>query len=216
MKSNSQASQDRFILYILKNKTNGFFVEIGSNDPVNINNTYLLEQEFGWHGIMIEMDSKFLTSYREKRQNNIYIIQDATTIDYKALFNQYNVSENIDYLQIDLDVDGDNATLKTLQLFDKEILSSYKFAVITFEHDIYHSFDAVPTTRDISRQIFEKHGYYAVFTDVAIDGAPFEDWYVHPDLVDMEHVRELQYRNADKHTSHVTTGTKINHEDIEF
>ena len=36
----SQACQDKFILNVLKEKKNGFFLEIGSNHPININNTY--------------------------------------------------------------------------------------------------------------------------------------------------------------------------------
>lgn len=216
MNFNGQASQDKYILYVLKNKTNGFFIEIGSNDPVAINNTYILEKEFGWRGMMIEIDSKFLASYQEKRPNSIHVMQDATTIDYSALFEQHNVCQNIDYLQIDLDVQGEKSTLKTLQLLDRDILDKHKFAVVTFEHDIYYAFNTKPTTRDISRQIFKKHGYYPVFKDVAVASSPFEDWYVHPDLVDMTYIQEFQKRNADKYTSHNITGTKINHEDIEF
>ena len=38
----SQAQQDVFILNILKGKQNGSFIELGSNDPIVINNTFLL------------------------------------------------------------------------------------------------------------------------------------------------------------------------------
>ena len=54
----SQAQQDVFILNILKGKQNGYFVELGSNDPIVINNTFLLETHFNWKGIMIEYDDK--------------------------------------------------------------------------------------------------------------------------------------------------------------
>jgi len=46
MNSNSQAAQDIFVLKCLKNKTEGTFVEIGSHDPILINNTYLLEKTY--------------------------------------------------------------------------------------------------------------------------------------------------------------------------
>ena len=61
---NSQAEQDKFILSILKQKMNGFFVEIGSNDPKKCNNTYILEKNYNWKGIMIERDSNYLYSYK--------------------------------------------------------------------------------------------------------------------------------------------------------
>jgi hypothetical protein len=34
-----QAQQDRFVTTIMKQKQNGFFVEIGSNHPIDINNS---------------------------------------------------------------------------------------------------------------------------------------------------------------------------------
>jgi hypothetical protein len=51
-------------------------------------------------------------------------------------------------------------------------------------------------TREISREIFKKRGYELVFPDVAVfyEGGycPFEDWYVHPDLVDMNYVNKIR------------------------
>ena len=41
--SYSQAAQDLFVLKVLNYRSNGIFLEIGSNDPIRINNTYLLE-----------------------------------------------------------------------------------------------------------------------------------------------------------------------------
>jgi hypothetical protein len=66
----------------LKEKQNGTFVEIGSCDPIIINNTYLLENEYKWRGIMIEYDDKYLSSYKEHRPNSYHVIKDATTINY--------------------------------------------------------------------------------------------------------------------------------------
>ena len=103
---NSQASQDKFILEILKNKKNGFFLEIGSHDPIYINNTYILETKYNWKGIMIEYDNKWLKSYITERPNSYYIINDATKINYIDELEKYNAPENIDYLQIDLEVNN--------------------------------------------------------------------------------------------------------------
>jgi len=43
---NGQAEQDKFILNVLKEKKDGFFLEIGSNHPININNTFVLETKY--------------------------------------------------------------------------------------------------------------------------------------------------------------------------
>ena len=78
-----QANQDKFVLNILKEKKNGYFLEIGSNHPININNTYLLETKYDWKGIMVEYQSEYLPMYKEHRPNSIHIINDARTVDYK-------------------------------------------------------------------------------------------------------------------------------------
>lgn len=52
--SKSQLRQDLFVLAQLNFKTNGFFVEFGTTNGVDSSNTYLLEKEFGWRGILAE------------------------------------------------------------------------------------------------------------------------------------------------------------------
>ena len=157
---NGQVLQDKFVLNVHKFKKNGYFLEIGGNDPININNSYLLEKHYNWKGIIIEYESKFLELYIKHRQNSIHVINDATNIDYYTLFAQNNVPLNIDYLQIDLEVNN-GSTIETLKKLDNEVFDYYKFAVITFEHDIYHT--NYDNTRNKSREIFKKRGVYSCF-----------------------------------------------------
>lgn len=142
---------------------------------------------------MIEYDNKYLNLYKKYRENSIHIINDATKIDYKLLFDNYNVPFNIDYLQIDLDVNN-GSTLQTLEKLNNEIMDNYKFATIIFEHDIYHS--NYNDTRNKSRDIFKQRGYIPVFLDINNKGEfPYEDWYVHPDLVDMNIIDNIINKN---------------------
>jgi hypothetical protein len=191
IKSNSESYQDFFVAIANRIKKNGFFIEIGSAWPNHINNTYLLEKEFNWKGIMIEYDKRYLDSYKEIRPNSIHVIQDATKIDYVKLFDDNNVPLNIDYLQIDLNVE-DESTLNTLKLFDKYIFDKYKFATITIEHDFYRG--DYFNTRYISRQILHKRGYILLFPDISIGIGnvykPYEDWWVHPDLADPDFIKK--------------------------
>jgi hypothetical protein len=189
----SQALQDLFVISILKNKKNGYFLEIGANHPITGNNTYILEKEYGWKGLMIEYDSSFEQLYKDLRPNSIYRISDARLVDYRGILDTNAFPCNIDYLQIDLDVNN-KSTLDTLLLLDNTCFDKYKFATITFEHDIYTG--NYFNTREISREIFKKRGYELVFPDVAVffggRYCPFEDWYVHPDLVDMDYVNKIR------------------------
>lgn len=207
-----QANQDKFVLNILKEKRNGYFLEIGSNHPININNTFLLEKHYDWKGIMVEYQLSFLNLYKKHRPNSIHIINDAQIVDYKTIFENNNMPVSFDYLQIDLEVTN-GSTLKTLQKLDSDIFDTYKFATVTFEHDIYNSNFA--NTRLESRDIFNKRGYIRVFEDINNQGVnPYEDWYVHPDLVDMNYVNALIENNKKNYVYHSITEKTINWEDI--
>jgi hypothetical protein len=190
---NSQTGQDKFVVSILKQKMNGFFVEIGSNDHKKCNNTYILEKNYNWKGIMIERDSNYLNSYKEHRPNSIHIMEDATKIDFKDLFEIKNVPLQMDYLQIDLEVDNES-TIQTLENLNK-VMDKYTFATITFEHDIYRGNFFNTISR--SRKIFEDRGYVCVFKNIQ-DVEPhyvYEDWYVHPSLVDIDYVNKIIAQN---------------------
>lgn len=52
--SYSQLGQDLWVLKKLNNKRNGFFVEFGACDGKMLSNTYLLEMDYGWNGILSE------------------------------------------------------------------------------------------------------------------------------------------------------------------
>ena len=215
--SNSQAQQDKFIINVLKGKKNGYFLEIGSNDPVYTNNTWILEEYFNWKGIMIEYSNEWIDDYKMIRNKSKHVIMDATLIDYKGLLR--DSPKNIDYLQIDIDADT-GSTIKTLEKLDNEILDTYKFSVITFEHDYYLCVRAnqYQSTREKSRDIFKKHGYLNVFEDIN-DNNPdivFEDWWVHPELVDMQYIEQLIKVNKDNYKKNILVDLSINWKDIYY
>ena len=212
---NGQAEQDKFVLNILKEKKSGFFVEIGSNHPININNTYILETKYQWKGIMIEYEKKYLPLYKQHRPNSAHIIYDATQLDYKKMFEAINVPLEADYLQVDLEA-YNGSTMKTLQKLDNEIFDKYKFATVTFENDICHT--NIGNLREVSRNIFKNRGYVCVFQDIH-NREPqyvYEDWYVHPDLVDMNYVNQLINNNSEKYVDNPITQKSINWQDISY
>lgn len=184
-----QAAQDYFVLKCLNQKENGFFVEIGTHHPIEINNTFLLEKKYNWKGILVEHDASFEGLYQAIRTNSTYYLQDATTIRFGDEFKKLNYPSTLDYLQIDLEA-GNGSTLQTLENLHANTFDEYTFAVVTFEHD-YYSGDYY-CTRQRSRDIFEMRGYVPVYSDVKNGGQPYEDWYVHPSLVNMEFIQTIQ------------------------
>lgn len=179
----SQAYQDMFVLTALNGKRNGTYLEIGSEEPKYKSNTYLLESEFDWKGISVEIDEPEVTRFRSERSNFV-ICADATKLDYAALLNKSNFPAHIDYLQIDTEPSSTSFEVLLSIPFEK-----YKFAVVTFEHD--HAVDFSRTYRDKSRRYLKSLGYELVVPDVGpTDWYSFEDWWVHPELVDATKIAE--------------------------
>ena len=54
MESQAQLWQDLFVLHELGMKRDGYFVEFGATNGVSLSNTFLLEKQFGWKGILAE------------------------------------------------------------------------------------------------------------------------------------------------------------------
>jgi FkbM family methyltransferase len=184
-KNYSQCYQDLFVLTVLNGKTNGTYLEVGAGDPFYGNNTMLLE-ELGWKGVSLDLDKKFLNKWKMKRyQTNKCIKQDATTADYLQIVKDNELSNTIDYLQ--LDCDPAKNTYKALKQipFDK-----LQFRVITYEHDYY--LDATRSYREKSREFLLSQGYLLVAGNISPDKkSPYEDWWVHPELVDINIVNSL-------------------------
>jgi FkbM family methyltransferase len=67
----SQIKQDLFVLTTLNYKKDGFFIEVGAGDGINFSNTYLLEKEFNWRGILIEPNRTFFESCLKSRKSKV-------------------------------------------------------------------------------------------------------------------------------------------------
>jgi hypothetical protein len=178
----SQAYQDMFVLSILDGKRNGTYVEIGGDHPVIISNSYLLETEFDWKGISFEIDETKIDEYNALRKNKC-ICADATTFDYKSLFKEKGFPKQIDYLQVDIE-----PAWQTLNALNALPLDDYRFSVITYETDIYKD---GPDAGEEAMEILLSKGYELVVRNVANQNNPYEDWYVDPNVVDIEIVEKF-------------------------
>lgn len=204
---NGQAEQDKFVCSVLNNKVSGCFVEVGSNHPIRINNTYKLEHELSWTGLMLEyQQSKFEQLYKEHRPKSTYIFGDAQQHDYLDLFESNKLPLNIDYLQ--LDIEPVRKTFNVLKALEGSVMDLYKFRVITFEHDYCHDKDN--EVRLQSRRILMDRGYDLVFPDIHNEhpGYVYEDWYVHPEIVDMEYINVIKQKNQNNYISNNFTDIK--------
>lgn len=165
MKSYSQCKQDLYAFDKCNNIKNGFYIEIGAYDPIDMSNSYMLENE-GWNGISFD-----ITDLGEKWcsvRKNKFVCCNATNFDFASFFSNNNVPKVIDYLSLDIDVETLNC-LKNLPL------NEYKFRCITIEHDEYIRGSKM---KNEMRSILKSHSYILDVPDVASNGYIFEDWWI--------------------------------------
>jgi len=163
---------------MLKNKKNGFYVEVGGYDAKLLSNTYVLETEYGWKGFALEINKGRSERYNQKR-SNICINADAIKFDYEETFENLKFPKQIDYLQIDIE-----PAPNTLQCLYKMPMN-YRYSVITFEHDLY-AHPQGELVQQKAREYLHNNGYELIVGNVYApkkSPSPFEDWFVDPNIV---------------------------------
>ena len=170
----AQADQDLFVLSMLDGRRNGTWLEIGCGWPLHISNTALLEFDFGWRGISFDSYQAVLDEWAGVRSNPTTHVC-GYNVDFAKLFKDHNITKtDIDYLSIDCD-----PATQTYDILLRIPFDQYRFAVITFEHD--HDL----TVQHNAQMYLTQHGYKLVVCNISDQGIanPYEDWYVHPSLV---------------------------------
>lgn len=186
--SYSECLQDRFVLEMTARANGRHYLEIGSGPAKTNNNTFLLEEIFGWQGLSIDFNPEHISEFRIIR-NNHALHADATTIDYSEILSSLNFPRDLGYLQIDID-----PSYQSLLALFKIPFEKYRFATITFEHDLYRTSAKIAS---IARKKLTKEGYVLVVKNVlAGHYKPFEDWWVHPELVDVKTYSRFFSRNV--------------------
>ncbi len=81
----SQCGEDFIIESLIPKKTKGFYVDVGSNHPIKLNNTLLFYKK-GWSGINIEPNTSRMWSFKILRRRdenlNIGIGKDKTKLKF--------------------------------------------------------------------------------------------------------------------------------------
>jgi hypothetical protein len=184
--------RDLFVLSVLDGKREGTFLEIGAFDAKFISNTFLLEKDFGWSGISIDIEKSALDSFNLHGRSSEFILGNALEINYGDLLSSRFPNKKIDYLMIDIE-----PTEKSLECLKMMPLDDFKFSVITYETDFYDTNtpqDLKEYIREESRRVLKSHGYLLLAGDVCntSNQFPFEDWYINPEIVDMDIIKNFE------------------------
>ena len=181
-KNYSQSYQDLFVLMATNGLEWGSWIEIGCAHPTYGNNTKLLE-EWNWEGVSIDIDSNVVDNWKDRV--TIPYQMDARKVDWESM-PIWDLNNITDYLQIDVD-----PPQISYEVLLKIPFWKHKFRVITFEHDFYA--DESGEIREKSRNYLKSFGYELIVNDIAVDEwSSYEDWWVHPDLVEPKIINLLR------------------------
>lgn len=199
--SKAQLFQDLFVLSELEFKREGFFVEFGAANGVDLSNTFLLEKHFGWSGILAEPCMAWHAALRQNRtchietacvwrESNEVLTFNATdfgelaTIDLFSSSDRHAQRRNI----------GEKYSVKTISL--RDLLDRYsapreidylsidtegsEYEILrTFDFDKY-KFKVITCEHNFTKQrdelfsLLTENGYVRKLEGLS----DFDDWYV--------------------------------------
>jgi FkbM family methyltransferase len=201
-KSKSQLKQDLFVLAELDFKKNGFFVEFGATNGIDLSNTYLLENEFGWDGILAEPAKFWHKDLKSNRNCNIEIncvwsdsvsvlnfnqvdedaelstISSFNTSDGRSKFRESGQNYKVNTISLNDLLDKYNAPKKIDYLSidtegsEYEILSNFDFSKYEFRI-ITCEHNGTPIREKVFH-LLTKNGYIRKYVGLS----KWDDWYV--------------------------------------
>lgn len=148
--SQNPPCQDQWLVSVLGERQGGTFVDIGCNHPTELSNTYYVEKNLGWAGIGIDNEPEYERLWWAMRPRSRFVCADATRLDYRELFDRYQMPQVIEFASLDLE--PPTLTLAALKAL---LNSGRKFLALCFEHDSYRGF----RTRDESVRLLTDAGY---------------------------------------------------------
>jgi FkbM family methyltransferase len=204
--SKAQLRQDLLVLWLLDFKRNGIFIEFGATDGVDLSNTYLLEKNFAWTGILGEPATIWHKALRANR--NCLIDTHAISSSSGELLNffeaedaRFSVFGNIGINQRSIKYIK-NYTVITKTLFDlieannlPGIIDYISIDTEGSEYDILNAFDferysfrvltvehSNATEQKKIYNLLTSKGYARILSEIS----SFDDWYIQPHLVNYE------------------------------
>jgi len=189
----SQSDQDKWVDSFFKEKTDGFFIDVGAYDGIKLSNSYFLEKVRNWKGLCIEGNTLIFDDL-VKNRNCICINSVISSVQKKVYFKNNDligsitndtgievftttlteiIKKNeipfiIDYMS--LDIEGQE--YEALQSFP---WNTHTIVLLTVEHNSYNTGER---NKNNIYQFLTEHGYTRYKNDVEDQGLKYEDWYV--------------------------------------
>ena len=203
-KSYSQIQQDLLAFYIsdLRNVKNGFFVEFGATNGFDLSNSFLLEKELQWQGILSEPGKAWRKELKRNRSCNLDFRcvwkESGVSIEFSEISSQRELSTISAFTESDsfakLRMRNSKYLVQTVSLDD--LLSCYgaprdihylsidtegsEYQIISnFNFDLYEfSFISIEhnftSNEKLIDQLLEKEGYIRILPKVS----EWDGWYI--------------------------------------
>ena len=203
--SASQIFQDVFVTWILEQKRDGYFVEVGAGDGRRLSNTWLLEARYGWRGLLVEPNPAYDSTLYDHRRANIdarcVASESGKTVQFECTqvpefsrivgsqedihsdLESRNVAELVERKTVSLnDLLAEHGAPQDIDYLSIDIEGLELDALEAFDFGRYHV--RVATVEHNYRDdqagldaLFEDNGYARLFPEFA----RFDGWYVHGD-----------------------------------
>ncbi len=200
----SHIGQDRWVAEVYDQKQNGYFLDFGALDGILTSNTYTLEKDLGWTGIVVEANP---TSYPDVCRNRTSITINAAlwskSREQLEMLDAHGLSSAIQHQ--DNDTLGDLRrsitkrhfsidTINPTELLERhqapELIEYLSLDIEGAEMEVLRSFDfkrfkpglmtiehsEVPAKQNEMRAFLEPLGYKVIQRH-------YDDWYWHPEIV---------------------------------
>jgi len=202
----AESRQDLFALFILKEKLGGYFVDFGAGDGIAASNSYLLEKDYKWRGIVCEPCRSRHSSLQANR---------TCSIDLRCVYT--STGKTLEFLEAeDNNLSTIGSYVNTDSWKEKRLAGATTYPVTSVSlNDLLEAHDAPPTidylsmdtegsefhilcNYDFSREIsvitvehnnnvyrqgifdlLRERGYQRVLESVC----PWDDWYVRDSLL---------------------------------
>tara|TARA_B100000989_G_scaffold276301_1_gene236484 strand:- start:1719 stop:2417 length:699 start_codon:yes stop_codon:yes gene_type:complete len=136
---------DILVNYFFKNKFHGFYVDVGCQNPISNNNTYLLYKNKNWNGMNIDLDQKNIDLFNLVRKRDLNIKAAVSSGNFKKKIYFYHNKSAINTLEKKISnfqnakvkkiIDVDTVTLN--QLLSKNDIKKIDFLSVDVEgHEI--------------------------------------------------------------------------------
>ena len=171
----SQLRQDLFVALMFDGLRDGSFVDIGAGHPEQISNTVVLEREFGWSGILCDIEHGDALR-RERGKDNI-VLYDALRFE-RSNWNAYleMIQDDDGFIEfLSLDIEPPDATLEVMVRLP---MDKFRFRIAMIEHDCYRDENG-PLRRELVRTYMAWRGYLLVCELGSASHGQIEDWYIH-------------------------------------